>query len=89
MIIKNVMVKFIHKKTKTVKFEDTKTIEHKTTKDSKNNIKIDIIVSPPKIDTYKIKPPKCGTCHGRGTVFSPLGRKPCPNPKCNGGYIRI
>jgi hypothetical protein len=36
MIIKNVMDKITHKKTKTVKFEDTKTIEHKTAKDSKS-----------------------------------------------------
>lgn len=53
------MDKITHKKTKTVKFEDTKTIEHKTAKDSKSGTKVIdggttiININPPKQDKDK------------------------------------
>lgn len=79
------MVKTTHERIVTIK--DKKIIESKSTKDPKSGLTINIKLPPQKQET--IRPPRCGTCHGKGTIFSPLGRKPCPNPKCNGGYIRI
>ncbi|MDP2844892.1 MAG: hypothetical protein Q8N79_02305 [Candidatus Methanoperedens sp.] len=78
------------KKTKTIKLEETTTYKSEPTKNSKSETKVEIKVVLPKQTNHNHKElPKCKICNGKGMIHNPIGWHPCPNPKCDGGYIRI